>query len=209
MATVSIQHRAPLTRSRIAEAALAVVDRDGLEALSMRRLGAELGVEGMAVYRHFPNKAAVLAGVVEVLLAELVIPPPSDVPWQDIFREVSRSYRALLLRHPHAIPLLAALPLTDPAAARAAGAVMAVLRHAGFDAPSALKTLATITSYVIGVAQWEVGTAPLRAAGQSFELPPDADPYLVDLLPQLAEDDCDETFEYGLDVIVKGLEARS
>lgn len=209
MPTVSIQHRAPLTRSRIAEAALAVVDRDGLEALSMRRLGAELGVEGMAVYRHFPNKAAVLAGVVEVLLAELVIPPPSDVPWQDIFREVSRSYRALLLRHPHAIPLLAALPLTDPAAARAAGAVMAVLRHAGFDAPSALKTLATITSYVIGVAQWEVGTAPLRAAGESFELPPDADPYLVELLPQLAEDDCDETFEYGLDVIVKGLEARS
>ncbi|HLZ47370.1 MAG TPA: TetR/AcrR family transcriptional regulator C-terminal domain-containing protein [Candidatus Limnocylindria bacterium] len=202
-------HRPPLTRSRIAEAALAVVDRDGLEALSMRRLGAELGVEGMAVYRHFPNKAAVLAGVVEVLLAELAIPAPSDVPWQDVFREASRSYRALLLRHPHAIPLLAALRLTDPAAARAAGAVMAVLRHAGFDAPSALKTLATITSYVIGVAQWEVGTAPLRAAGQSFELPADADPYLVELLPQLAEDDCDETFEYGLDVIVRGLEARS
>ena len=53
--------RAPLTRSRIAEAALAIVDRDGLDALSMRRLGAELGVEGMAIYRHFPNKAAVLA----------------------------------------------------------------------------------------------------------------------------------------------------
>jgi hypothetical protein len=62
---------------------------------------------------------------------------------------------------------------------------------------------------VIGVAQWEVGTEPLRAAGQSFELPPDADPYLIELLPQLAEDDCDETFEFGLDVIVKGLEARS
>ena len=84
----------------------------------MRRLGAELGVEGMAIYRHFTNKAAVLAGVVEVLLAELVIPPPSNVPWQAVFRDVSRAYRALLLRHPHAIPLLAALPLSDPAAAR-------------------------------------------------------------------------------------------
>src|SRR5436190_4498318 len=162
--------RAPLTRSRIAEAALAIVDRDGLDALSMRRLGAALGVEGMAIYRHFPNKAAVLAGIVEVLLAELVIPPPSNVPWQAVFREVSRAYRALLLRHPHAIPLLAALPLSDPAAARAAGAVMAQLRAAGFDAQTALKTLATITSYVIGVAQWELGTEPLRAAGQSFEL---------------------------------------
>ena len=194
---------------RIAQAALAVVDRDGLEALSMRRLGAELGVEGMAVYRHFPNKAAVLAGVVEVLLAELVIPPPSNVPWTDVFRDVSRAYRALLLRHPHAIPLLAALPLTDPAAARAAGSVMALLRAAGFDAESALRTLATITSYVVGIAQWEVGTAPLRAEGRDVTLPPDADPYVVELLPQLAEDDCDETFEFGLDVIVSGLEARS
>jgi hypothetical protein len=122
---------------------------------------------------------------------------------------VSRAYRALLLRHPHAIPLLAALPLSDPSAARAAGAVMALLRAAGFDAQSALKTLATITSYVVGIAQWEVGTAPLRAEGRDVTLPPDADPYLVELLPQLAEDDCDETFEFGLDVIVRGLEARS
>src|SRR5256886_429603 len=144
----------------------------------------------MAIYRHLPTRAAVLAGVVEVLLAALVIPPPSDVPWQAVFREVSRAYRALLLEHPHAIPLLAALPLSDPAAARAAGGVMAQLRNAGFDAPSALKTLATITSYVVGVAQWEVGTAPIRAEGRDFVLPPDADPYLVELLPQLAEDDC-------------------
>lgn len=211
MSALSTNPRAPLSRLRIAQAALAVVDRDGLDALSMRRLGAELGVEGMAVYRHFPNKAAVLAGVVEVLLAELVIPPPSDVPWQTVFRELSRAYRALLLRHPHAIPPLAALPLSEPAAARAAGAVMAQLRAAGFDAPSALKALATITSYVIGVAQWEVGTAPYREARRDapFVLPPDADPYLVELLPQLAEADCDDTFEFGLDVIVRGLEARA
>ncbi|HEY8731668.1 MAG TPA: TetR/AcrR family transcriptional regulator C-terminal domain-containing protein [Candidatus Limnocylindria bacterium] len=211
MATLSTSIRTPLSRERIAQAALRVLDREGLDAFSMRHLGAELGVEAMAVYRHFPNKAAVLAGIVDVLLAELVIPPPSDVPWQVVFREVSRAYRALLLRHPHAIPLLAALPLSDPAAARAAGAVMAQLRAAGFDAQRALKTLATITSYVVGVAQWEVGTAPFRAAGarESFALPADADPYLVELLPQLAEDDCDETFEFGLDVIVRGLEARS
>jgi len=209
MTALSINTRAPLSRLRISQAALAVVDRDGLEALSMRRLGAELGVEGMAVYRYFPNKAAVLAGVVEMLLAELVIPPPSNVPWTDVFRDVSRAYRALLLRHPHAIPLLAALPLTDPAAARAAGAVMALLRAAGFDADAALRTLATITSYVVGIAQWEVGTAPLRAEGRDITLPPDADAYLVELLPQLAEDDCDATFEFGLDVIVKGLEAQS
>jgi AcrR family transcriptional regulator len=211
MPALSTNIRQPLSQVRIAETALALMDRDGLGALSMRRLGAELGVEGMAIYRYFPNKAALLAGVVEVLLAELIIPPPSGIPWQTVFREVARAYRALLLRHPHAIPLLAALPLSDPAAARAAGAVMAQLRAAGFDAQSALKTLATITSYVVGVAQWEVGTAPFRAAvdGKAFPLPPDADPYLVELAPQLAEDDCEETFEFGLDVIVRGLETRS
>jgi len=210
MAHLSTHPRPALNRSRIARAALAVVDRDGLDGLSMRHLGAELGVEGMAIYRYFPNKAAVLAEVVEVLLAELVIPPPSEVPWQAVFRELSRAYRGLLLRHPHAIPLLAALPLSDPATARAAGAVMAQLRAAGFDAQSALKTLATITSYVVGVAQWEVGTASFRAqpGGKPFPLPPGADRYLVELAPQLAEDDCEETFEFGLDVIVRGLETR-
>ena len=211
MPPLSTHPRSLLSRGRIALTALALIDRDGLEVLSMRHLGAELGVEAMAIYRHFPNKAAVLAGVVEVLLAELVVPPPSGVPWQGVFRELARAYRALLLRHPHAIPLLAALPLSDPAAAHTAGAVMAQLRAAGFDAQSALKTLATITSYVVGVAQWEVGTAPFRAerGGEPFPLPPDADPYLVELAPQLAEDDCDETFEFGLDVIVRGLETRS
>src|SRR5258708_24815099 len=210
MRTLSSHTRAPLTRLRIAQAATAIVDRDGLEALSMRRLGGELGVEGMAVYRHFPTKAAVLAGIVEVLLAELVIPPPSDVPWQAVFREVSGAYRALLLRHPHAVPLFAALPLTDPSAAPAAGAVMALLHGAGFDAPTPFNTLATITSYVIGMVQWEVGTSPFRPAGtETFVLPADADPYLVELMPQLAAGDCDEAFEFGLDVIVRGLETRS
>ena len=207
MTTLSSNVKPHLTPARVADAAVGLIDREGLEALSMRRLGAELGVEGMAIYRHFPNKAAVLAGAVEVLLGELVIPPPSDVPWQLVFKEAARAYRALLLRHPHAIPLFAALPLTDPGAVRAAGAVMAQLRAAGFDAQTALKVLATITSFVIGVAQWEVGTAPFRAAGSQATLPADVDPYLVELAPQIAEADCDETFEFGVDVILRGLES--
>src|SRR5258708_38056198 len=153
MRTLSSHTRAPLTRLRIAQAATAIVDRDGLEALSMRRLGGELGVEGMAVYRHFPTKAAVLAGIVEVLLAELVIPPPSDVPWQAVFREVAGASRALLLRPPHAVPLFAALPLTDPSAARAAGAVMALLRGPGSAPPPPCTTRATAPSSVRGRGQ--------------------------------------------------------
>ncbi len=202
--------RPHLNRERIAAVALALVDRDGLDALSMRRLGTDLGVEGMAIYRHFPNKAALLEGVIEALLAELSVAPPSDGPWPLAFREVSRAYRALLLRHPHAIPLLAAVQLSNPGAVRAAGAVMALLRSAGFDAPTALKILAVTTSYVIGFAQWEVGTAPFRSEqGEQVTFPPSADPYLVELAPQLAQDNCAETFDFGLDVIVRGLEARS
>jgi len=156
MTALSTNTRTPLSRLRIAQAALAIVDRDGLDALSMRRLGAELGVEGMAIYRHFPNKAAVLAGIVEVLLAELVIPPPSDVPWQTVFREVSRAYRALLLRHPHAIPLLAALPRMMQASwlKSKTGSGLVIARYFGANSPktmckNVIPINATVTEIVV------------------------------------------------------------
>lgn len=207
MAALSTRRR-PLDRARVAAAALRLVDDEGLDRLSMRNLGARLGVEGMAIYRHFPSKAALLEGVVEALLDELAVPPPSSVPWQTVFRAVAHAYRALLLRHPNAIPLLAQVHLTNPAAVRTAGAVMAQLRAAGFDAQTALNVLATVESFVNGFALWEAGTAPFRATGAPLAIGADADPYLVELAPQLAQEDCADSFAFGLEVIIRGLEAR-
>ena len=183
MAKTITSRRTPLSNERIVAAAVELIDRGGLEALSMRHLGAALGVEAMSLYRHFPSKTALLEAVVGRLLAEL------------------------LLRHPNAIPLLATLQLSNPGALGAAGAVMALLRNAGFDARTSFYVLATVESYVIGFAYWEAGTAGQRADGrQRPPLPPGADPYLVEHWNEVSEQDCDAAFEFGLDVFVAGLE---
>lgn len=193
-------------------AAIALVDRDGLPALSMRHLGAELGVEAMSLYNHVPSKSALEDEIVGALLSRLELPTPGP-DWRAGLREGCRRYRALLLAHPNAIPLFARLQLTSAGAVRAAGGVMALLRAGGFDAKTALEILETVQSYVIGFALWEVGTAPLRADPKlampvdPVELPQGADPYLFELLPRLAVTSCDDSFEFGVNVLVAGIEA--
>ncbi|MDQ3303151.1 MAG: TetR family transcriptional regulator, partial [Actinomycetota bacterium] len=83
--------RRPLSRRRVLEAAVGLADREGLEALSMRRLGRELGVEAMSLYNHVPNKEALLDGMVEVLLAEMEVSVSGKQGWEERVREVFRS----------------------------------------------------------------------------------------------------------------------
>ena len=105
-----------MTNARILDAAVELIDRSGLGDLSMRHLGAALGVEAMSLYRHFPSKGVLLEAVVGRLLAELVLPVPGHARWEESFRALARGYRQLLLRHPNAIPLLATLQLSNPGA---------------------------------------------------------------------------------------------
>src|SRR2546426_11085803 len=205
MAKMLTSRRKPLTTERIVEAAVELIDRGGLEALSMRRLGAALGVEAMSLYRHFPSKTALLEAVVGRLLAELLLPVPGSAPWQALFRALARDYRQLLLRHPNAIPLLATLQLSNPGALGAAGAVMALLRNAGFDARTAFHVLATAESYVIRVAYWEASTAGIRGSVPP-PLPAGADPYILENWDEISGADCAVAFEFGLDTFVAGLE---
>src|SRR5438445_60428 len=100
-------------RERPVEAAVGLIAGEGLDALSMRRLGSALGVEAMSLYRHFPAKTALLDAVVARLLGELAVPAPTVGPWQPSFRALARAYRALLARHPKAIPPLASLELSN------------------------------------------------------------------------------------------------
>src|SRR5919198_5425090 len=207
MAKLLTSRRRPLTSARIVEAATRLIDRDGLDVLSMRHLGASLGVEAMSLYRHFPSKSALLDAVVGGLLAELMLPVPGAAPWQQSFRTLARDYRQLLLPHPNAIPPLATLQLSNLGALGAAGAVMALLRDAGFDARTSVHVLATAESFVIGFAYWEAGTIALRRdAPMPPPLPPGADPYIIEHWDELSNADCDAAFEFGLDVLIAGLE---
>ncbi|MCQ9385636.1 TetR/AcrR family transcriptional regulator [Brevibacterium sp. 50QC2O2] len=106
----------PLSRERVAEAALRLIDRDGLEWLSMRRLGAELGVDAMMVYRFFANKAAVLDGVMGTIWAGVRIPEPeSGTDWRDQLVATMHALRTSLLAHPRALPVIGTRPASGTA----------------------------------------------------------------------------------------------
>jgi AcrR family transcriptional regulator len=104
-----------ITRELVLATALQIIDRDGVDALSMRRLGAALDRDPMSLYRRAPGKGALLDGVVETVLAELRV-DPADPDWTAQLRAVARDYRALALSHPNVVPLLVTRPLATPLA---------------------------------------------------------------------------------------------
>jgi AcrR family transcriptional regulator len=132
-----------ITRDVVLAAALQIIDADGADGLSMRRLARALGRDPMILYRHAPNKAALLDGVAETVLAQLKV-DSADPDWAGQLRAVARAYRALALAHPHVVPLLVARPLATPLALRPRGTlrpledVLTLLTRAGFSGADAL-----------------------------------------------------------------------
>src|SRR5215218_7220008 len=102
--TEETRHREPLTRDRILEAALEVMDREGLEAVTMRRIGRELGVEAMSLYNHVRDKEDILDAICEEVMAQFRVPDAQE--WTEAARAGSHEYRRLLLAHPHVITLM-------------------------------------------------------------------------------------------------------
>ena len=99
-----------IDRAAALETALEIVDLDGIEALSIRRLGAELGVNGTSLYHHFASKEEILEGVRRLVLADIRVPEARDVAWQTWVADSARSFRAALLRHPNTAPLMIVSP---------------------------------------------------------------------------------------------------
>jgi AcrR family transcriptional regulator len=155
--------RAGLSREQVLDAALDLIDRDGVAALSMRRLGAELGVEAMTLYHYLPSKDALLDGMVERVMAQaetgLV-----DGPWDRALADYARSLRATLLRHPGAALLVATRPAVTPETLRAAERGLTLLCGAGFPVGQALDTLNSLTLFTVAHAASEVSTAATNAS---------------------------------------------
>lgn len=205
----------PLTRRRILEAALALVDAGGLEALTMRRLGAELGVEAMSLYHHVASKDALLDGLVELITLEIEVPRDDRLDWRDAYRGVLRSYRRAALAHPRAFTLVTTRPLNTPDALRRLEASFAILRRAGLEPDEAIAAFRLGAGFVRGFVLEEVtgralGAQPAGGRGRldPRELPPDEFPHLSALAPRLAAVDHDADFARGVEAIVAGLEAR-
>lgn len=201
------QKRQPLNRERILKAAVDFVDRRGLEALSMRKLGAQLGVEAMSLYNHVPNKDALLDGMVEVFLRGMEVPPESE-DWEARVREAYRRFRRLAHVHPNVFPLLIVRPPDTMDGAWLVETFLDTLQKAGFDSRTALQAYRTLTSFTVGYVISEIrGFAMEPGDGRvgAQALPDEDFPRLSELRPHLGDIDRDAEFENGLELILSGI----
>ena len=206
-----------ITRDVVLTTALEILDRDGADGLSMRRLARALDRDPMILYRHAPNKAALLDGVAETVLAQLKV-DPADPDWAGQLRAVARDYRALALAHPHVVPLLVTRPLATPLALRPWGTlrpledVLALLIRAGFSGADALHIYRALFGFLHGHVLNELQelvdnpdeTDDLLRLGL-HRLPIGEFPLLRSLAPVLAAYDGAAELERGLDILLTGL----
>jgi AcrR family transcriptional regulator len=198
--------REALSRERILGAALGVVDREGLEAISMRRVGEELGVEAMSLYNHVTNKAAILDGIFEAVLSELSAAKRS-VSWQAALKDRARALRAVLRAHPNTLPIFATRPAVTSASMVHVEAVLDTLRNAGFSADKALSALQVMVSFVVG---HTVATCSPRKPDEYSrpiytQLSAERFPRVREAALLLGTHDLEKEFELGVDAMLAGL----
>jgi AcrR family transcriptional regulator len=148
-----------VSRDQILAAALRIVDANGLDQLTMRRLGAELGVDPMTIYGHVPDKTALFDGLAELVLAEVTLPGRTG-EWADDFRAAAHASRAALLAHPHLIPLLGTRPPVTQPAFTLWESVTAILLDAGLGEEQAADGAGCLGRLLIGHALAGAGQPP-------------------------------------------------
>jgi AcrR family transcriptional regulator len=141
-----------LSRQRIIEVATSIVDSDGLDALSTRRLAAELGVSAPSLYNHFPTKEAILDGIADAIVAQVDLTALDGEDWARSLMAWARGYRRALAAHPNAVPFLARGPALRPAALALADAVYGMLTEAGWPPGYATRIGAAMRYLVAGSA---------------------------------------------------------
>jgi AcrR family transcriptional regulator len=209
--------RQPVTRERVMDAAFALADDGGLDVVSMRRIGKELGVEGMALYNHVANKDDVLDGIVERVLTEIPL-PAADGEWKHEMRNRATAARRVFLQHPWAIGLLEARYAgSSPARLGYFDAVLGCLRAAGFGPTLSMRAFSIIDSFVYGFILQEISlpfddSDGLEEVGDDLlRQMADAYPHLTEATATAMDDGWDyaEQFEFGLDLILDALERTS
>jgi AcrR family transcriptional regulator len=206
--------RIPLSRERVLQIALKLADQGGLESLSMRKLGQELGVEAMALYYHFANKDEVLDDLVDLVFSEVDL-PSAGADWKSVMRRRAISVRDALDRHRWAIGLMESRRHPGPANLRHHDAVLGCLRAAGFDIAMAAHAYSLLDGYIYGFALTKM-SLPFNRSDSAAVVESMLEPFPLNEYPHLVEimteqvmksgyDYADE-FEYGLDLILDGLE---
>ena len=194
---------------------MALADQSGIESLTMRKLGAELGVEAMSLYNHVANKDDLLDGMIDIVFSEIELPSSAD-HWKTAMRVRAISGREVLSRHPWATGLMDSRTSPGPATLRHHDTVIGTLRGAGFSIEMAAHAFSALDSYRYGFALQEA-SLPFEGAEQTAvmaqmilaQLPTDEYPHLTEMTTghvlRPGYDYADE-FEFGLDLVLDGLE---
>jgi len=211
--TAKTKARVPLSRERILRAALELADANGIESLSMRKLGQKLGFEAMSLYNHVANKDDVLDGILDLVLAETEN-PSLDEPWDAAIRRSALSVHEALERHPWATQLLMTPPRIRQRRIEYMNALLGCLRNAGFSAETTYTAYHVLDGHILGFSLWEashtysdIDVAEMTERFKST-ITTDAYPHLHEHAEQhFTEGPHREVhaFEFGLDLILDGL----
>ena len=226
------RRREPISRDAIVEAAVGVLDREGLDALSMRRVADELGTGAASLYWHVGSKDGLLDLVFEYVIGEQQVPDPDAAHWQEQVKEVARSQREICLRHPYVVQIsIGRIPM-GPNALRYSERVLAILRGGGVPdglaVQSYLLLIATVNGFMLDETGEAAGSPPPAGDGADdgppkpwtqemadmasaylASLPADRFPNMVALAGEFSKADPDERFELLLDIFVGGIERRA
>ncbi len=196
--------RAPLSRDRVVEAALAVIDRQGIQGCSMRAVAGELGVEAMSLYHHVPGgKAEMLDGVVAVVQTEFVEGLHLTGDWRVDMDAFARAYRAALKSHPNVVAMIAARPsVAYRSSTTLVGALFTAMEDGGFPRDDALRAVRVLSRWTIGFTLGEASALEDGEQAAEFD-----EPLLVEVFSDIARGE-DDVFEFGLEALLDGLEAR-
>ena len=188
---------------------MALVDREGLEALSTRRLGDELGCEAMSIYHHFPSKAYLMDALVDMMLTEARVELLPEWGWLERLRRTAHGFRAMALEHPKFFPYFAVHRLNTPAGVAYIDGVIGILRAAGFSDRDAATHFRTIGYYLTGAALDETTGYAIgpSAAEPVSNATIEADfSNLAAAAPFFRPGHFQATFEAGLEMLLAGIE---
>ncbi|HEX8036844.1 MAG TPA: TetR/AcrR family transcriptional regulator C-terminal domain-containing protein [Ktedonobacterales bacterium] len=202
----------PLTRQRVLEAALHLIDREGLEGFSMRKLGAMLGVEAMSLYNHVESKRVLFDGVIELLVAEAPYPDQFDGTPREELWAFAHAFRDVLRAHPHVLPLVATSPLRTEASLVVLDHLLLTIHRAHITGIQAIYALQCLVGFIVGHTWIETGTLPATDLEREpngpmvwRQFPAEQYPMLHALLPDIAQWNADHEFDFGLQALFQSL----
>jgi AcrR family transcriptional regulator len=205
-----------LTRERIVTAAVDLIEREGAEAVSMRRVATGLGCGVMSLYNHVPSKSALLDFVAERVMSAIEFTPMPDAGWADQVRAQARAFRAITRTYPRCTMVVVSRPNTSATGLRPMEHALATLREAGFGGSEAVHIVRAFVAYIIGSLLREMGVAPgISGPDGSDEggtvrrpkLSQQEFPQVTSLAAELAHKDPEADFEFGLDLLVHAIAA--